>query len=128
VRTPPAATSPKTSAAGALHLVDSGKSSALSGRAGNDYIDGGGGNDLIDGGDGNDHLIGGRGRDILRGGEGNDRIDAADGERDLIDCGGGVDTVDSDMYDVLSNCELVRRHAVVTPAAHRRVLSSTVQF
>ncbi|MGH3103676.1 MAG: calcium-binding protein [Gaiellaceae bacterium] len=73
----------------------------IRGLAGADRLFGYGGNDRLEGGSGGDVLVGGPGRDVLRGGAGNDRINARDGERDLISCGLGRDTVLKDVVDVL---------------------------
>ena len=61
----------------------------------------------------NDRLYSGRGPDTIDGGgsdtiesrAGNDAVYADDGERDVIDCGGGRDQVQNDSLDDLSNCE-----------------------
>jgi hemolysin type calcium-binding protein len=82
--------------------------------AGRDYADGGTGNDRLSGGAGNDRLIGGTGADtlvagsganVLSGGAGNDYISARNGQRDVINCGLGRDTVRADRKDVLRGCE-----------------------
>jgi hypothetical protein len=80
----------------------------LSGRGGRDYLDGGPGNDRISGGNGADVIVGGLGRDRISGGAGNDRIYAVDGQRDVVNCGSGHDTVWADPGDVLRGCE--QRH------------------
>jgi Ca2+-binding RTX toxin-like protein len=88
------------------------------GRGGNDVItgffrdrmDGGKGNDKLSGGDGPDVLTGGPGRDRLFGGTGNDTIRARDGQRDLVICGKGKDTVKADRGDTVDgDCEKVSR-------------------
>lgn len=110
------------------------------GEDGNDLMGGGDGNDVQWGGPGNDIIYAGRGQDTtygedgddqlwalarwdvkgrndvngdhLVGGNGNDTFRTRDGERDLIDCGPGVDTVYADFKDVLVNpseCEVVQR-------------------
>ncbi len=99
----------------------------LYGASGNDKVDGGGGDDRLDGGSGNDTLRGGPGRDLLIGGngndllsagrgggtvsagKGNDRVNALNGQRDVIHCGAGRDTVTADRADRLDGCEVVRR-------------------
>jgi hypothetical protein len=75
------------------------KSDDLVGLAGADRLYGYDGDDTIDGGAGPDILVGGRGRDVLTGGPGDDRINAQDGERDLIHCGSGQDTIQQDPFD-----------------------------
>jgi hypothetical protein len=80
------------------------------------------GDDQVFGGsDGSDLLSGGRGADFIdaleassnggvdtaRGGKGNDRVDADDGQRDVIDCGDGRDSVEFDAgLDKVKNCEV----------------------
>jgi hypothetical protein len=102
----------------------------LFGEGGIDRIYGGSGNDRINGGgfafgtDRRDTMYGGSGADRLTdvqngketagdrffGGTGNDRIDDRDGNRDIIDCGPGRDSVIADQLDkVARNCERVRR-------------------
>ena len=49
-------------------------------------------------------------RDFIAGSKGNDVINARDGERDRVDCAGGVDTVYADPDDrVEATCETVNR-------------------
>ena len=73
---------------------------------------GGPGDDEIYGGDGEDGLNGGAGTDKLIGGDDNDQIDADDFEAagatdapDLVNCGPGIDIVQSLPNDTLVNCE-----------------------
>lgn len=80
----------------------------VNGRAGNDTILGGDGSDLLKGGSGNDVISGGSGQDTISGGAGKDRINAADGERDVVNCGPGKDSVKADKVDRLRGCERVR--------------------
>ena len=51
--------------------------------------------------------------DTVRGGGGDDRIAVRDGERDVVDCGPGIDTALLDFKDVVvdASCEVVSRHA-----------------
>jgi Ca2+-binding RTX toxin-like protein len=79
------------------------------GDLGNDWLYGGLGDDMLFGGAGNDSLSGGSGRDRLYGGPGSDRVDARDGERDVVDCGSGIDSVRADRSDVLRHCEHNKR-------------------
>jgi Ca2+-binding RTX toxin-like protein len=91
-------------------LVGTARNDTLVGTAKADRIDGGRGNDRINGREGNDRLVGGPGKDTILGGAGNDVILARDGERDVVDCGAGKDSVTADRKDVVSrNCELVHR-------------------
>ncbi len=58
--------------------------------------------------------------DALVGGAGNDRFHVRDGERDLVDCGTGVDTVIADQFDIVDlSCERarIRRVLLLAPAA-----------
>jgi CSLREA domain-containing protein len=89
------------------------------GDAGNDDVRGQGGNDKVYGGDGDDRIRGGAGEDVIKPGAGKDTVKggrdpdlvkAADGEKDVINCGGGggdVAIVDRD--DKVSKCDTVRR-------------------
>jgi dipeptidyl aminopeptidase/acylaminoacyl peptidase len=81
----------------------------LSGGAGNDKISGGAGNDTLSGGAGNDTISAGSGRNVVSAGSGNDKINVANGKRDRVNCGKGVDTVRADRIDKLTGCERVRR-------------------
>jgi hypothetical protein len=93
-------------------IVGTAAEETLSGRGGDDVIDGGGGIDRLFGGDGNDHLTGGPGIDDISGGAGSDFFSLRDGEVDVVDCGPGVDTVQADLRDSLTGCELVDRTAI----------------
>ncbi len=80
---------------GADTVTGDGGSNALHGGGGRDLLAGGAGDDLIDGGAGGDSLSDGTGADTVLGGEGDDLLLAAtDGEDDVFDGGGGVDTLD----------------------------------
>jgi Ca2+-binding RTX toxin-like protein len=81
------------------------------GGGGNDWLYGGVGDDTIFGGAGNDVLSGGAGHDGLYSGTGSDHVDVRDGERDVVDCGPGIDTARVDRFDVLRHCERVKRSA-----------------
>lgn len=80
----------------------------LSGGDGADSLSGGRGDDLLQGGAGRDTISGGRGRDKIFAGKGNDVINARDGQRDLVYCGPGRDTVRADRVDKLVSCERLR--------------------
>jgi Ca2+-binding RTX toxin-like protein len=103
-----------------------------SGGFGDDTQDAGPGDDIVfankgvdttEGGDGNDRLfalsrkdVNGRcdlSGDTVRGGAGDDRIAVRDGERDVVNCGPGVDKALLDFKDVLedNSCEIVARRA-----------------
>jgi Ca2+-binding RTX toxin-like protein len=68
---------------------------------------GGPGDDVLTGGDGDDRQQGGPGLDLLAGAEGADAIDAADGARDRVACGAGLDLALADPFDVVGECETV---------------------
>jgi Ca2+-binding RTX toxin-like protein len=78
-------------------------------RSGDDVLYGGHGNDLLYGEGGHDRIYPGLGLDRAYGGIGRDVIHAADGRRDVIGCGTGIDTVYVNPGDVLSGCERIRR-------------------
>jgi Ca2+-binding RTX toxin-like protein len=81
----------------------------IHGRGGNDHIKGGAGADKLYGDAGKDTINAGAGTDSVFGGSGGDTIQARDGERDVIDCGAGRDTVVADKTDVVKGCETVKR-------------------
>jgi hypothetical protein len=81
----------------------------IHGRGGNDRISGGAGADKLYGDGGNDTINAGAGPDSVFGGSGNDTIQGRDGERDVIDCGSGRDTVVADKTDTVKGCETVKR-------------------
>lgn len=92
-----------TGTAGDDRLIGTDQDDRINGRGGNDFLNGRGGNDEIRGGAGDDSIMGGEGDDTIRPGEGADFVDAGpgddriilelDGERDVIVCGPGIDTV-----------------------------------
>ncbi|MBJ7521090.1 MAG: hypothetical protein JHC84_15430 [Solirubrobacteraceae bacterium] len=79
------------------------------GGAGNDALDGAEGDDTLLGGSGNDAINPGGGSDVADGGEGDDTLLARDGQTDLLRCGAGTDTAQTDQpgVDVLAGCETV---------------------
>jgi Ca2+-binding RTX toxin-like protein len=77
--------------------------------SGDDVVYGGTGDDLVYGEGGHDSIYGGYGVDRVYGGIGRDVIHAADGRRDVVGCGEGVDTAYADSIDSTSGCEQVRR-------------------
>ena len=80
----------------------------LFGGAGNDQLDGGFNADTLRGGTGNDTLMGGAGGDFIDGEAGNDTITGdADGARDIIGGGAGVDTLDYSAITSAINVNLV---------------------
>jgi Ca2+-binding RTX toxin-like protein len=86
------------------YIPTHGGNDVVYGNAGGDRIEGGRSADSIFGGSGNDLLIGGKGEDSVDGGTGDDSIMVKDGQRDMVNCGGGTDSVTRDSIDVLSNC------------------------
>lgn len=105
----PAAGDRLTGGAGDDRLTGGRGADRLSGGTGDDRLDGGPGNDRLSGGAGSDVLTGGAGRDRLAGGPGTDFVVAADGRRDLVDCGGGLDAAAVDARDRVRGCERVSR-------------------
>ena len=99
------------------NLKGSDRADTMQLRGGDDVANGGRGDDRLNGGAGDDRLNGGVGDDRMNGGAGDDRINAQDRRgrrdaRDVIDCGGGDDTVIADSDDIVrSNCEHVTRAA-----------------
>jgi Ca2+-binding RTX toxin-like protein len=105
----------------------SGGNDKVFGRSGDDGVSGNGGNDRVSAGSGDDsaygragddgvsgntgddRVYGGSGTDRLFGRRGDDLIESRDGERDLVYCGTGRDTVRADRYDVVHRCERVFR-------------------
>ena len=107
----------------------------FSGLSGNDEIHGAGGDDNLDGGGGDDRVYGDAGNDKVEGSDAADTVDggpgtdqiygdtagctfecvdpdtilARDGERDIVDCGGGADTAQVDQLDVVAFCLVVDR-------------------
>ena len=86
-------------------------SKLISGSSGRDVLLGTRARDRLRGRGGGDRITGRRGRDCLKGGPGGDVLKAADGRRDAVRCGGGVDTAIVDPSDKVSDCERVRRRA-----------------
>lgn len=79
----------------------------LLGQQGADTLDGGDGDDEMYAHAGRDVLIGGPGQDILQGNEDDDTIYNADGFRDRVFCGDGIDDAEPDPLDnFLDVCEL----------------------
>jgi hypothetical protein len=89
------------------YLAGGGHDDVILGNGGNDTLPGGAGDDRIEGGAGNDIITGGSGADRLFGDAGSDTIKAADGERDVVDCGGGRDRAVVDSFDKTTGCEVV---------------------
>ena len=98
----------------------------IHGAGGNDDLYGGGGDDRVFGDAGNDKVQGASGSDTSTAGRGGpdlrrhrlvlrfctfdaDTLFARDGERDVVDCGGGADTAQVDQLDVVAFCSSVDR-------------------
>jgi len=96
-------------------LKGTNKAEEIRGLGGEDEIVDGLGKDVVYGGAGSDNLIGYGGdtsTDGFRGGEGGDIIQSGDvpATKDRVNCGSGVDRVDADKADVVSDaCERVQR-------------------
>jgi hypothetical protein len=93
----------------ANRLVGGANADTIRGGGGNDRIIGNGGADRLYGDAGNDSIAPGGGADSVFGGAGNDVVSARDGQRDVIDCGAGRDSVVADRIDVVRGCEKVTR-------------------
>ncbi len=87
------------------------------GGPGNDALDGAEGDDTLLGGSGNDTINPGGGSDVADGGEGDDTLLARDSRTDLLRCGTGTDTAQTDQpgVDVLAGCETVDALAAAPP-------------
>jgi hypothetical protein len=85
-----------------------GAADTISGLGGSDDLYGGSGQDQVRARDGKDRIDGGFGSDGLFGGGHNDTISAADGYKDHVNCGRGIDTAYVDRFDrVNKDCENV---------------------
>jgi hypothetical protein len=102
----------------ALIAPRGGIGASLSGGPGNDLITGARFDDVLLGGPGRDRIRGGGGADIITGGTGADRIwggagrdllEIRDVARDIVDCGTGRDSVNTDRHDRLVGCERALR-------------------
>lgn len=92
------------------------------GTTGNDTLAGSSGNDLLSGGEGNNTLNGGAGVDTMTGGGGNDVFVVSE-QADVIDSGGGIDEVRTDLA-VYTVHQFVER-AVYTGTGNWNVTGST---
>jgi hypothetical protein len=108
----------------------------LAGADGDDILSGGEGADALAGGPGADRLAGGAGadrlsdvadgyteaglavkRNRLTAGAGRDRVDSANGRRDTVHCGSGLDVAVADREDALAGCERKRFRRSPLPKA-----------
>jgi Polysaccharide lyase/RTX calcium-binding nonapeptide repeat (4 copies) len=103
------------------------------GRANADCLKGGGGADKLHGDDGSDRLRGGAGSDALQGGPGpdaliggggSDFLRTADGQTDVVYCGGGRDRARVDERDELRGCERVAGGSPPAPSGEAPVASA----
>lgn len=77
-----------------LALMGDEGADVIAGGRGNDHLSGGEGDDLIRGGEGHDTIVPGEGWDRSFGGGGDDSIsESYDGQPDVLDGGGGKDTI-----------------------------------
>jgi Ca2+-binding RTX toxin-like protein len=92
----------------------------LGGAGGDDNIAGDAGNDKLEGSSGADTVDGGPGSDLMYGDQANcvgfficspdpDTVLARDGERDIVDCGGGADRLEADAIDAVAYCPPVEK-------------------
>jgi hypothetical protein len=100
-------------------LAAGGRDDTLYGGPDNDLLSGNAGTDTLHGGGQDDMLVGGSGKDYMYGEyvhgcsgwapciAGDDDLRAQDGERDVVGCGYGIDTVELDKVDQLwdDDCE-----------------------
>ena len=127
---------------GPVSFVAGGGNDDVTAGPGNDIIHGGGGNDRLFGEAGHDQVFGDAGNDKVQGDNGSDKVDggagtdelyggiascsvfcssdpdvllARDGERDLLNCGGGADTAQVDQLDVVAFCASIDRPSVAGP-------------
>jgi hypothetical protein len=111
-------------------LVGAGGKDVLYGGYGNDVLNGGAESGIFEGGYGNDNIYGGSQADQIQGGpgadyiiaaEGNDviwhgygtAVEQADGSKDIIDCGPGVDWVwlnQNEDHDEAHDCEHINEN------------------
>lgn len=92
----------------------------VDGGAGNDTITGAEGDDTLAGGSGDDTITPLGGADLADGGEGDDQLLGRDGAGDLLRCGPGNDSAQTDEpgVDVLTGCETIDAlPAPLAPAA-----------
>ncbi|HYH59131.1 MAG TPA: choice-of-anchor Q domain-containing protein [Thermoleophilaceae bacterium] len=90
-------------------LLGRGGNDKLFGRGGDDCLSGAGGKDRLNGGAGDDDLVGGKKKDRFVAGGGDDSVNSADGRRETVKCGKGVDDIRADADDTLRGCERVQR-------------------
>ena len=81
----------------------------VDGTSGNDEITGSALGNRLRGLSGADTIDGGGGADIIDAGDGADQVNSRDGLAELVDCGGGVDTLVADDVDVTDGCETEQR-------------------
>jgi hypothetical protein len=94
---------------GADNLSGDGGDDRVYGEAGNDKVEGTNGADIVDGGPGNDQIYGDIASCSVFCNFDPDQIFARDGERDIVDCGGGADQAQVDSLDIVAFCSNVDR-------------------
>jgi Ca2+-binding RTX toxin-like protein len=94
---------------GGDNLAGDGGGDRVFGDAGNDIVEGTNGADLVDGGPGSDQIYGDIANCSVFCNLDADQLLARDGERDVVDCGGGADTAQVDSLDVVAFCSVVDR-------------------
>ena len=104
---------------GADNLAGDGGDDRVFGDAGNDIVEGTYGADLVDGGPGSDQIYGDIANCSVFCNLDADQLLARDGERDIVDCGGGADTAQVDALDVVAFCSTVDRPGQVGPPPNR---------
>jgi Ca2+-binding RTX toxin-like protein len=95
--------------AGGDNLSGDGGDDRVYGEAGNDKVEGTNGADIVDGGPGNDQIYGDIASCSVFCNFDPDQIFARDGERDVVDCGGGADQAQVDSLDIVAFCSNVDR-------------------
>jgi len=104
---------------GADNLAGDGGDDRVFGDAGNDIVEGTYGADLVDGGPGSDQIYGDIANCSVFCNLDADQLLARDGERDIVDCGGGADTAQVDALDLVAFCSTVDRPGQVGPPPNR---------
>ena len=85
----------------------------VTGTSGNDVITGSALGNRLRGLSGDDTIDGGAGADIIDAGDGADVVTSLDGLAELVDCGGGVDSLVADDIDVTDGCENEKRSSLL---------------
>lgn len=107
-------------------LAGDGGDDRVFGDAGNDKVEGTNGADLVDGGPGADQIYGDIANCSVFCNFDADQLLARDGERDVVDCGGGADTAQVDSLDVVAFCSVVDRQGGPPPVTTAAALALKV--